>query len=85
MSECDEYLFFDQIQITNIIWFSEITEYQILNTIRYWENPNTEYRILFGIKKSEYQIRIVLFGLTIRIQNTKYRIVYNIFEKMKQK
>ena len=87
--------FFDRIRIPNIIRFSEIIEYRISNTIRYWEIPNTEYQILFGIeqiwipntkyflvlKKSEYQIQIVLFGLTIWIPNTKYRIVYKILEK----
>ena len=67
--------FFDRIRIPNIIRFSEITEYRISNTIRYWENPNTEYRILFGIKKiripnTNSTIRIVLFGRTIRIPNS---------------
>ena len=36
-------------------------------------------------RKSEYRIRIVLSGLTIRIRNTKYQIVYNILEKIKLK
>ena len=43
--------FFYQIRIPNIIWFSEITEYWISSTIPYWENLNTKYRRLFGIKK----------------------------------
>ena len=30
------------------------------------------------MRKFEYRIRIVLFGLTINIPNTKYRIVYKI-------
>ena len=62
--------FFDRIQIPNIIGFSEITEYQISNTIRYWENQNTKYRVLFGIKK----IRITNMNSTIRSNylNTKY-------------
>ena len=87
--------FFDRIQIPNIIRFSEITKYRISNTIRHWENLNTEYQILFVIekiqipntkyyslsRKFEYRIRIVLFGLTIWIPNTKYPSVYNILEK----
>ena len=62
--------FFDRIRIPNIIRFSEITEYRISNTIRYWEKPNTEYRILFGIKK----IRIPNTNSTIRsnYSNTEY-------------
>ena len=43
--------FFWRIRIRKIIRFSKITEYQISNTILHWENPNTEYRILFGIEK----------------------------------
>ena len=77
--------FFDRIRIPNIIWFLEITEYQILNTIWYWENsiPNAKYYLVS--RKSEYRIWIVLFGPTIQISNTKYRIVFNILEKIKKK
>ena len=75
--------FFDQIQIPNIIWFLEITKYQISNTIRYWENLNTEYYLV--LRKYKYRIRIVLFRLTIWIPNTKYRIVYKILKKIKLK
>ena len=75
--------FFDRIQIPNIFLFLEITEYQILNTIRYGENWNTKYRILFGIKK----IQIPNTNITIRYNylNTKYYSIYNILEKMKLK
>ena len=44
--------FFDRIRIPNIIWFSENTEYRIMNTIWYWQNPNTKYQIPFGIEKN---------------------------------
>ena len=43
--------FFVRIQIPKIIWFSEIIKYRILNTICYWENQNTEYRVLFRSEK----------------------------------
>ena len=75
--------FFDRIWILNIIRFFEITEYRILNTIRYLENSNTESYLVS--RKSEYLIQIVLFGPTIGISNTKYQIIYNILEKMKLK
>ena len=78
--------------VTNTFFFKKY-KYQIL--FGFQKSPNTKYWILFGIKKIqipnteyytvsrkfEYRIRIVLFGLTIRIPNTKYRIVYNILEK----
>ena len=67
--------FFGQIRIPNFIRISEITKNWILNTIRYWENPNTKYWI------SKYRIWILLFGPTIRIRNNEYRIVYNFFWK----
>ena len=75
-TECDEYLFFDRIRIPNTIRFSEISEYRILNTIRYWENPNTKYRILFVIKK----IQIPNTNSTFRsnYSNTKYLIQNSI-------
>ena len=83
--ECDEYLF--------------LTEYEYRILSGFQKSPNTEYRILFGIEKiqipnteyysvswkSEYRIRIVLFGVTIRIPNTKYRIIHEIVEKIKLK
>ena len=72
-----------RIWISNIIRFSEFTKYRTLNTIRYWENKNTEYYIVS--RKSEYQIQIVLFGLTIQIPNTKYRIVSKILQKTQHK
>ena len=57
-----------------------IEKIQIPNTEDYLvsKNSNTEYRRLFGIKKFKYRTRIVLFGLTVQIPNTKYRIVFNI-------
>ena len=62
--------FFDQIWIPNIIRSSEIMDYQIPNTIRYWQNPNTKYQILFGIKK----IRIINLNSTIwsNYSNTEF-------------
>ena len=74
--------FSDQIRILNIIRFLEITEYQILNTIRYWQNPNIEYQIS---RISQHRVQIVLFDLTIRIPNAKYQIVYKMLEKIKLK
>ena len=82
--------------MTNTFWLTEY-EYRIL--FGFQKSPNTEYRILFGIEKTripnteyyslsrkfEFRIRIVLFGLTIRIPNTKYGIVYQILEKIKLK
>jgi hypothetical protein len=59
------------------------TEYWILFVIEKIRIPNTKY--YSESRKFEYRIRIVLFGLTVRIPNTKYRIVYNILEKMKLK
>ena len=70
--------FFDRIRITNNIRFPKITEYQILNTIWCWENPNTKH--YWVLRKSEYRIQIVLFGLTIQIPNTKYQIVNKMLD-----
>ena len=75
--------FFDQILIPIIIRFSEINKHQISNTIRYWQNPNTEYYSVS--RKSKYRIQSVLFDLTIWIPNTKYQKVYNILENLKLK
>ena len=60
--------FFDWIQILNIIRFSEITKYRTLNAIWYWENPNTEYQILFSIEK----IWIPNSTIWSNYSNTKY-------------
>ena len=82
-AECDKYLF--------------LTEYEYPILFGFQKSPNTEYRILFVIekiritnteyysvaRKFEYRIWIVLFGLTIRIPNTKYRIIFKILEKTK--
>ena len=80
-AECDKYLF--------------LTEYKYQIFFGFQKSLNTKYWIVFGIekigipttvdyfvlRKSEYQIQIVLFGLTIWIQNTKYLIVYKLVEK----
>ena len=67
----------DQIWIPNIIRFSEITNYQIPNTIRYWQNQNTKYQILFGIKK----IQILNSNSTIRssYSNIKFNFFCTLF------
>ena len=81
----------DEESVTKI--FFTTYEYRIL--IGFQKSPNTKYQIIFGIEKikipnieyysvsrsSKYQIRIVLFGLTIQIPNTKYQMVYKILEK----
>ena len=77
MSECDEYLFFDQIQIPKIIWLfgfqkSLNAEYQIVFDIEKIQILNTKY--YSALRKPEYRIPLVLFGLTIQIPNTKYQI-----------
>ena len=36
--------FFDQLEIPNIFWFSEITEYQILLGVKKIRIPNTKYK-----------------------------------------
>ena len=78
------------IRVWQIPFF--FTKYKYWILFGFQKSPNTEYQILFSIEKiwipnteyysvsrtSEYQIRIVLFGLTIQIPNTKYQIVYNI-------
>ena len=80
----------DEESVTKSFFFFTRYEYRIF--IGFQKSPNTEYQIIFGIEKiripnieyysvsrsSKYQIRIVLFGLTIRIPNTKYRMVYKI-------
>ena len=72
-----------------------LTEYKYQILFGFQNSLNTKYQILFGIDKirvlnteyyslsriSLYQIQMVLFGLTILILNTKYRIVYKILEK----
>ena len=74
-----------------------MTEYEFRILFGFQKSPNTEYRILFGIektqipntkyssllRKSKFQIGIVLFGLNIWIPNTKYQIVYTLLEKKK--
>ena len=77
--------FFNQIQIPNIIWFSEITEYSILSSIWYWEIqiPKTKYYLV--LMKSKYRKGIVLLVLTIWISRTKCRIVYQILETIQLK
>ena len=76
-----------------------LAEYKYLILFGFHKSPNTKYWVLFGIeetwipntkyysvsRKSNYRIRIVLFGLTIQIPNTKYWIVYNILEEEKTK
>ena len=68
--------------VTNTFFLTE-DEYQILFGFRnhqilnieyyslFFKNTNTEYYSVS--RKSEYRIRIVLFGLTIRILNSKYQ------------
>ena len=58
-----------------------LTEYYLV--FRNHRIPNIEYYSVLRI--SEYRIGIVLFVLTIRIPNTKYRIVYKILEKRQLK
>ena len=79
--KCDKYLFFNRIRIPNIILFLEITEFRILFSVEKIRILNTEYYLVS--RKSECQIWIVLFGPTIWIPNTKYRIVYYILKKIK--
>ena len=80
-------------------WIPFLTEYKYRILFGFQKSPNTEHRILFGIgkiwipdteyysvsRRSKYRIRIVLFGLTIQILNTKYQIVHKIWKKMKLK
>ena len=68
------YLAFINHRIPNIEYYLVLRKPKCrrLNTIRYWE-------------KSKYLIRIVLFGLTIQIRNTKYRMVNKILEKRQLK
>ena len=79
-SECDKYLLLTEYEYRILFGFQKLpnTKYQILFGIEKILIPNTEYYLVS--RKSEYRIRIVLFGLNIRIPNTKYRIVYNILE-----
>ena len=74
-SECDEYLFLTEYEYWILFSFQKSlnTEYQILFVIETIRIPNTEYYSVS--RKFEYQIRIVLFGLTIQLPNTKYQIV----------
>ena len=53
---------FDKIQLSNISQFWETTEYRWSNTIRYWENPNTEteYRIPKKLYLDLYQVMLSL-------------------------
>ena len=81
LGECDEYLF--------------LTEYEYQILFGFQKEPNTEYWIVFGIekirilnteyysvmRKSEYRMQKVWFGLTIWIPKTKYRIAYNVLKK----
>ena len=67
-SVTNTFFLFDLIRIPNIIWFLEITKYQILSSIGYWENLNTEYHLY--LRKYKYWIWIVLLGLTIQVLNT---------------
>ena len=67
--------------VTNTFFFTEY-EYRIL--FGFQKSPNTKYQRLFGIekiripyteyysvlRKSEYRMRIVLFGLTFQIPNS---------------
>ena len=76
-----------------------MTEYEYQILLVFHKSSNTEYWILFGIKKiwipntkyssilrkSEYQIQIVLFGITIWKPNNKYRIVQKKFWKKSAK
>ena len=80
-TECDKYVFLTKYEYRILFGFpkSPNTEYQILFGIEKIQIPNTEYYLVS--RKFKYQIRIVLFGLTIQIQNTKYQIVYKILEK----
>ena len=75
-----------------------LTEYEYQILFGFQKSPNTEYQILFGIekilipntkyysvlRKLEYWIWIILFGLNIGIPNTKYRIVYKLLGKKRQ-
>ena len=81
----DKYLFMTKYEYRILFGFqkSTNTEDQILFGIEKIRIPNIEYYLLS--RKSEYRIRVVLFGLTIQITNTKYQIIYKILEKMKLK
>ena len=83
--ECDEYFFLTEHEYRILFGFQKSlnTEYGILFGIEKIQIPNTEYYSVS--RKSKYRIRIVLYGLTIRIPNNKYPIVYNILEKLKLK
>ena len=85
LGECDEYLF--------------LTEYEYRILFGFQKEPNTEYWIVFGIekirivnteyysvmRKSEYRMQKVWFGLTIWIPKTKYRIAYKVLGKKSTK
>ena len=83
--ECGQYLFLTKYEYQILFRFqkSSKTEYWILLVIEQIRIQNTEYYSVSRL--SEYQIQIVLFGLTILIPNTKYGIVYKILEKKKLK
>ena len=80
-SECDKYLF--------------LTKYKYQVLFSFQKSPNTEYWILFGVekiqiptieyysvlRKSEHQIRMLLFRLTIWVPNTEYQKVKLFLEK----
>ena len=70
MAECDEYLFLTKFEYQILFSFhkSPNTDYQILFGIEKIEIPNTEYYLV--LRKSEFQIQIVLFGLTIQIPSS---------------
>ena len=61
--------FFDRIWTPNIIWFSEIIEYQISTTIQYWQHPNTKYQIMYEnmwYYSDRYLVQIFQYLNTIR-------------------
>ena len=72
----DKNFFFMKQRVTNTEYYLVFRNHQISNTIRYCENPITEYQILFGIEK----IQIPNMNSTIgsNYSNTKYLIPNSI-------